>query len=227
MAVACEPAAMPLLPGVVDSGGELPGCEAPAAVDFAWELVPVPEDISIDLRCTQTEVRAVADELTIGLRCDEAAGPVTRTLSLRATPSPPRAGIERAGALRLRWFASEIAGEEAQFVRLETGAGALLVAGARGGGLAPADGTDLWLPFTLAAGAGACMSEETACGETLRAAVELRRAGGAPRLVFDAQWSAVGDRGEAQLWVAAAQTGDEGCLGASGAWYAVGLMAAR
>lgn len=227
MAVACEPAAMPLLPGVVDSGGELPGCEAPAAVDFAWELAPVPEDISIDLRCTQTEVRAVADELTIGLRCDEAAGPVTRTLSLRATPSPPRAGIERAGALRLRWFASEIAGEEAQFVRLETGAGALLVAGARGGGLAPADGTDLWLPFTLAAGAGACMSEETACGEAQRRALELRRAGSAPRWYIDASWAPVGDRGEAQLWVEAAQTGEAGCVGEAGAWFSVGLMAAR
>ncbi len=218
---------MPLLPGVVDSAGELPSCEAPAAVSFAWALAPVPEDISLDLLCTQTEVRAIGEELMIGLRCDEAGGPVTRTLSVRATPSPPRAGLERGGAVRLRWFESEIAGEPAQFVRLETGAGALLVAGASGGGLAPADGTDLWLPFTLAAGAGACMSEETACGETVRAAVELRRAGGAPRVVFDAQWSAVGDRGEAQLWVAAAQTGDEACLGASGAWYAVGLMAAR
>ncbi len=101
------------------------------------------------------------------------------------------------------------------------------LAAAQAGGLAPDDGSDPWLPFSLAVGVDSCMSEETACGATRRTAVELRRAGGAPRQVFDAQWAVVGDRGEAQLWVAAAQLGDEACVGAAGAWFAVGLLAAR
>ncbi len=224
---ACESAEMPLLPGVVDSGGEAPACGEPAAVRFGFALTPVLEDSFLDVRCTQTEVRAIADELTIGLRCDEVGGPVTRTLSVWATPTPPRAGLAAGGAVRLRGLWSEQDGAAAQFVRLETDKGALLVAGARGAGLAPADGTELWLPFSLAAGAGLCMSEETACGAARREAVELRRSGGAPRLVFDAQWSSVGDRGEAQVWVAAAQSGDAACVGAAGSWYEVGLMAAR
>lgn len=224
---ACEPAAMPSVPGAVDSGGDALACEEPAAVSFAFALAPVPEDSFFDLQCTQTEVRAIADELTIGLRCEEAGGPVTRTLSLRATPPPPRAGLASGGAVRLRGLWSEQDGATARFVRLETGKGALLVAAARGAALAPADGTDLWLPFSLAQGAGSCMSEETACGEALREAVELRRSGGAPRLVFDGNWAAVGDREEAQVWVAAAQSGDAACVGAGGSWFEVGLMAAR
>jgi hypothetical protein len=227
LSVACEPAAMPLLPGAVDTAGEQPGCEAPAAVSFAWALAPVPEDISLDVVCTQTAVQAIADRLTIELRCDEPGGVVMRTLSLWATPTPPRTGFAGGGAVRLRGFWVELGGAAAEFVRLETASGALLVAGARGGGLAPADGSDLWLPFSLAAGATTCMSEETACGTTRPAAVELRRAGGAPRLVGDGQWSSVGDRDEAQVWVAAAQTGDAACVGAAGAYYEVGLMAAR
>ncbi len=224
---ACESASMPLVPGVVDTGGASPGCEAASAVRFAWALAPVPEDISLDVACTQTEVRAIADGLTIGLRCEEAEGPVSRTLSVWASPPPPRAGLARGGAVRLRGWWPEGAGEAAQFVRLETQQGALLLAAAQAGGLAPDDGSDPWLPFSLAVGVDSCMSEETACGATRRTAVELRRAGGAPRQVFDAQWAAVGDRGEAQLWVAAAQLGDEACVGAAGAWFAVGLLAAR
>lgn len=218
---------MPLLPGAVDTAGEQPGCEAPESVSFAWALAPVPEDISLDVRCTQMAVQVIADALTIELRCDEPGGEVMRTLTVWATPKPPRVGFEAGGAVRLRGFWLEQGGLAAEFVRLETEKGGLLVAGARGGGLAPADGSDLWLPFSLAAGAGTCMSEETACGMTERAAVELRRAGGAPRLVSDAQWSRVGDRGEAQVWVAAAQTGDATCVGAAGVYYEVGLMAAR
>lgn len=218
---------MPLLPGAVDTAGEQPGCEAATAVSFAWALVPVPEDISLDVGCTQTAVQARADGLTIELRCDEPGGARMRVLSVWATPTPPRTGFAGGGAVRLRGYRVELGGQAAEFVRLETASGALLVAGARGGGLAPADGSDLWLPFSLAAGATTCMSEETACGTSERAAVELRRAGGAPKLVSDGAWAKVGDRGEAQVWVAAAQTGDVACVGATGVYYEVGLMAAR
>lgn len=225
---ACAGPTMADVPSVVATAGATPECAEPEAVSFAWALEPVPEDISLDLACTVTSAAAIADELAIGLRCDEAGVVVARTLRVWATPRPPRTALARGGPVRLRafWPAGEAAGA-AEFVRLETAKGELLLAGARGGALGPPDGTELWPPFTLTEGPEVCMSEETACGEAQRRALELRRAGAAPRWYVDASWAQVGDRGEAQLWVEAAQTGEAGCVGDAGAWYSVGLMAAR
>jgi hypothetical protein len=225
---ACAGPTMADVPSVVATAGAAPECATPEAVSFAWAIEPVPEDIFLDRECTLTSASAIADELAIGLRCDEGGVVVVNTLRVWATPRPPRTALARGGAVRLRALSTVgEAGAAAEFVRLETAKGELLLGGARGGGLAPPDGTDLWLPFTLAEGPEVCMSEETACGEAQRRALELRRAGAAPRWYIDASWAPVGDRGEAQLWVEAAQTGEAGCVGEAGAWFSVGLMAAR
>lgn len=224
---ACAGPTMADVPSVVATAGAEIECAAPEAVSFAWALEAVPEDISLDLACTVTSAAAIADELAIGLRCEEGGVVVANTLRVWATPRPPRTALARGGAVRLRAFWVVEEGGAAEFVRLETAKGELLLAGARGGALAPPDGTDLWPPFTLTEGPEVCLSEETACGEAQRRALELRRAGAAPRWYIDASWAVVADRGEAQLWVEAAQTGEAGCVGAAGAWYSVGLMAAR
>jgi hypothetical protein len=229
LAAACEVASGPDVPSLVGTAAPQEACAPAEPVTFGWSLEPVPEDISLELACVLGEPAPDGETLALPLACDEPGGPRTRTLTLWASPAPPTAALHAGAAVRLRavWPDDGTGARDTAFVRLEAATGALLVAAATAGALQPPDGSDPWLPFTLAPAAGACLSEESACGETGRAAVDLRRAGGAPRVIQDASHGPVGDRGEAQLWVAAALRGDPACLGPTGAWYEIGLIAAR
>lgn len=223
---ACEVAAAP--EDLADAGATAAAvepCASAEAVEFTWALEPVPEDMSTTSACTLGEPAAIAGGLALPLDCAEVGA---RMLYVWATPALPTAALRPGLAVRL-WALSSAtaAGGEQGFVRLETAAGGLLLAAAAGGSLAPPDGARVWLPFELAPASSACRSEATACGASRRTAVELRRSGGAPDVALDASWAAVGDRGEAQLWVAAARRGDAGCFGEAGGFYSVGLVAAR
>jgi len=207
----------------VDTAAAPEPCAAAQEVRFEWTLDPVPEDISFADACVLGEPAAIDGGLALPLACE--GGP--RTLYVWGAPAPPVEALRAGRAARLLAIAATDADGGQGFVRLEAADGGLLVAAAAAGSLAPPDGARLWLPFDLAPVASACLSEETACGSRRRAGVELRRSGGAPQVVLDAGWAAVGDLGEAQLWVAAAARGDAACLGEAGAYYAVGLVAAR
>ena len=228
LALACEVASAPEVPTPAATAATSEACVPAEAVDFTWALEPVPEDISQGVACVLGEVVAAGNELTMPLDCAEPEGARARTLWVQATPTPPSAALHPGLAVRL-WAieATDEAGGAGSFVRLETAGGGLLVAGAQAGALLPPGGSDPWLPFVITPGVSRCMAEETACGAQERSALDLRRAGGRPKVVHDASFAAVGDRGEAQLWVSAAILGDAACVGATGAWYSVGLMAAR
>lgn len=225
LSLACEVAQGPDLPRPAASDAGPEPCAPPDAVDFRWTLEPVPEDILFAAACVTGELVRLDDGVALPLSCAEPEGTRARVLSLWATPGLPTAALTSGLDVRLR--VTRPGDGDGAFVRLETLKGKLLVAAASAGALLPPDGADPWLPFALAPASSACLSEETACGATRRAAIDLRRAGGAPRIVQDAGFAAVGDRGEAQIWVAAAITGDPACLGASGAWYELGLVATR
>lgn len=228
VALACGATEAPDLPGPVDSGGGVEACAAPEAVAFTWSIEPAPEDMSIAVPCTITEVQDGGGDLGVALACAESGGPRARTLWVSATPVPPRGALRAGLAVRLWSLALDEPGQgRMSFVRLETTQGALLVAAAEGGRLVPPDGEDLWTPFMMAAAQTGCMAEETACGAQARAAVDLRRAGGTPTIAQDESFAPVGDLGEAQLWVSAAVRGDEACVGPGGAWYSVGMMAVQ
>jgi len=228
LALACEVASAPQTPDLVASEAAPEACAPAEAVDFTWSIEPVPEDISLAVTCVLGEVVAGAGMALVPLECAEAEGPRGRRLWVQATPAPPTRALRAGLSVRL-WAiaASDEAGGEGSFVRLETASGGLLIAGARGGMLLAPDGSDPWVPFVMMPGTSTCMSEETACGAVERSAIDLRRAGGPPRILHDASWAAVGDLGEAQVWVSAAIVGDSACIGPSGAHYEVGMMAAR
>jgi len=224
----CEVASAPEIPNPVATAATPEACVPAEAVDFSWAIEPVPEDISQGVACVLGEVVAEGSELRLPLDCAEPEGPRARTLWVAATPNPPTAALRAGLAVRL-WAieATDAAGGAGSFVRLETAGGGLLIGAAQAGALLPPGGSDPWVPFVIMPGVSACMSEETACGALERSALDLRRAGGAPKIVYDASFAAVGDRGEAQIWVSAAIVGDAACVGATGAWYSVALMAAR
>ncbi|HEY0139008.1 MAG TPA: hypothetical protein VGB85_33205 [Nannocystis sp.] len=227
LSVACEVASAPEIPAPIATAG--PETCAPAeAVDFTWALGPVAGDIARGVACVLGEVTADGGALVVPLECAEPEGARARTLAIQAAPPPPTAALRAGMAVRL-WAIAAVDEDGAvdRFVRLETASGGLLIAAAQAGALRPPDGSDPWLPFVITAAASACMSEETACGSQERSAIDLRRAGGPPRVLHDQGFAAVGDRGEAQLWVTAAIVGDTACLGASGASYGLGLIAAR
>jgi hypothetical protein len=228
LAAGCGPPGPPDVPSVVATMGPLEACVEAEAVEFAWAIEPVPEDISLEVECVLGAHARIDGGVAVPLECAEADGTRARTLYLWAQPGPPTAGLRAGAAVRLRAYQAAGPGADADaFVRLEAQDGGLVVAGAAAGALAPPDGTDLWPPFMISPATSACLSEETACGTSQRGAVDVRRAGGAPTIVLDASEARVGDRGEAQLWVAGARRGDPACLGGALAWYSVGLMATR
>ena len=227
LSLACEVASAPQIPAPVATAA--PETCAPAeAVEFTWAVEPVPGDISRGVACVLGEVIADGGALAVPLVCAEPEGAQARTLAIQATPPPPTAALRAGLAVRL-WVveATDGAGAVGHFMRLETATGGLLIAAAQAGTLLAPDGADPWLPFVITAAGGGCMSEEKACGSQERSAIDLRRAGGRPKILHDASFAAVGDRGEAQLWLAAAIVGDAACVGVSGAQYGLGLMAAR
>ncbi len=216
------------VPTPVVSGGDVTACLPAESAAFEWTLAPVPEDSSTGISCVLAEVTAAGEELELGLECAGPEGARATTLWVSATPAPPTAALRAGLAVRL-WALTvdDPAQGRASYVRLETTKGGLLLAAAQAGALLPADGTDPWLPFTISPAESTCMSEETACGAQERTAIDLRRAGGAPVIAQDGSFAAVGDLGEAQLWVSAALRGAATCVGPTGAWYSLGLVAAR
>lgn len=228
LALACEVASAPEIPTPVATAATPEACVPAEAVDFTWALEPGPENISQGVACVLGEVVEEGNALTMPLDCAEPEGPRARVLWVQATPPPPSTALRPGLVVRL-WTieATDDAGGAGSFVRLETAGGGLLVAAAQAGTLLPPGGSDPWLPFVIMPGVSTCMAEETACGAQERSALDLRRAGGPPKIVHDASFAAVGDRGEAQLWVSAAVLGDAACVGPTGAWYSVALMAVR
>ena len=227
LSLACEVASAPEIPGPVATAGP-ESCAPAETVDFTWSLEPEAGDLAGGVACVLGEVTTDGGALVVPLECAEPEGARARTLVIQAEPRPPTAAL-RAGLGARLWAVAAVdeQGAVGRFVRLETTGGGLLIAAAQAGALRPPDGSDPWLPFVITAAASACMSEETACGSQERSAIDLRRAGGPPRVLHDQSFAAVGDRGEAQLWLTAAIVGDPACLGASGASYGLGLMAAR
>ncbi len=224
--IACTPATMDSTPSVVATDPQTP-CAPPEAVSFDWLVEPGLEDISLDATCTIDDVGVSGDALLVALACAEPVG--ARTLWLSAEPAPPRAALEAASAaevaVHLHIVVAPPVDGAASYLRLATDAGELLVAGAAGGVLDPAEFTELWQPFTIVATSSTCASQSEVCGEVQRVAVQVQRSGGEPQVIHDAGSELHGEIGEARVWVAEARAGAATCVGDSGAWYRVGVMA--
>lgn len=207
------------------SGADPVACAPVDAVAFEWAVEPPMEmTAQIDspgLACTLGQVAAADGALSLPLACAGEGAEPTRdvTLTLWATPRPPSGAFAAGAAVTL----TEVSAEGQAWLRLE-GAGGPLVIAASAEALAPPAEAGWWTPFLMMPAATACLADETAC-DARRIGVDVRRSGGAPVVVQDAGWRVVGDKGEAQLWVAAASTQDAACGPAK--WFVVGLVAAR
>lgn len=211
--------------GVV-SGADPVACAPADAVSFEWATSP-PMTAQVDSAprsCTLGQVVREAGALNLPMLCaGEGAEPARAvTLTLWATPEPPTRALVAGAAVRL----TELSDGAQAWLRLEDEVGAPLVVAAAAAGLTPPDEASWWSPFLLMPAATTCLADETAC-DARRTGVDVRRSGGPPVVVQDAGWRVVGDKGEAQLWVASAWSQDAGCADGPGTWFIAGLVAAR
>lgn len=212
-------------PGVV-SGADPVACAPADAVSFEWATSP-PMTAQVDsspLTCTLGQVVREAGALILPLSCaGEGAEPMRAlTLTLWATPEPPTQALVAGAAVRL----TELSDGAQAWLRLEDEVGEPLVVATAASGLTPPDEASWWSPFLVMLAATACLADETAC-EVRRVGVDVRRSGGPPVVVQDAGWRVVGDKGEAQLWVASAWSQDAACADGPGTWFIAGLVAVR
>lgn len=207
------------------TGAEASACVDPEAILFAWEVVP-PLPAQVDSPgawpCMLGQVARDGDAVRVPLVCTGEDGPSATTLVVSGSPQVPTAGFKNGAAATLE----VVAGEGGAWVRLATAEGKLLVVGAAATSLAPPDAASWWSPFVALPAATTCLADETAC-DLRRGGVDLRRSGGAPRVVLDAGAAIVGDKGEAQAWVATAWSQDAACAGGPATWFVAGIVAAR
>lgn len=211
--------------GVV-TGADPVACVMADAVEFEWAVDPPMEmtaQIDSSLGCTLGQATSEAGALIVPMQCaGEGAEPARAvTLTLWATPEPPTRALVAGAAVTL----TEVVDEGQAWLRLEDADGPLVLAAAAEALTPPADAS-WWTPFLMMPAHTACLADETACG-LRRTGVDVRRSGGSPVVVQDAGWQVVGDKGEAQLWVAAAWSQDTTCAEGPGSWFIVGLMATR
>lgn len=158
----------------------------------------------------------------LDLECDH--GPAQ--LVVESSPAPPGDGLRIGQALRITTIrAPGEAGEIDTWLRVESDTGRLLLAAVAATTLDPPDASPWASPFSVAEAASACMTEEAACGASLRTAVDLRLSGGAPLRLYDGTAAAVGDPGEFVVRVAAARTAPTGS--ACRPNWQLGLLATR
>lgn len=205
--VACESAAPSddILPPD-EAGLDLTPCAPADAAFFRATLEPPAEEERVALDCAVSEVRGVPGSRVLELSCGER----TMRLYVEVEPAPARDGFVAGQAVALTAIRAPreggAVGEVDTWLRVESSKGELLVAAAAGARLDPPDGTPWAAPFTWREASGGCMVEETACGESVRGALDLQLSGGAPRRLYDGTSARVGDEGAFSAVVEAART---------------------
>lgn len=187
-------------------GLDLTPCAPAELASFRATLEPPPEEERIALSCAVSDARGEPGSRVLELACGERA----MRLYLEVEPAPAGDGFAAGQALKLTAIRAPreggLVGEVDTWLRVETTAGALLVAAAAGSRLEPPDGTSWSAPFSWREAPSGCMTEETACGESGRGALDLQLSGGAPRRLYDGTSARVGDEGAFSAVVEAART---------------------
>lgn len=210
----------------VVTGADPVACEDVDGVSFEWRLDP-PMTAQVDsasLACTLGEAWLETGALILPMTCASEGAELPRavTLTLVASPEPPRGALREGAAVTL----AVVDDGARAWLRIEDDKGKALIIGAMADGLAPPDTASWWSPYLVSAAATSCLADETDC-QRRRIGVDLRRSGGEPTVVQDAGWRVIGDRGEAEAYVAAAWSQDAACADGPGAWFAVGVIAVR
>ncbi|MCY1012442.1 hypothetical protein OV079_44305 [Nannocystis pusilla] len=206
-----------------EAGPELSPCVPTEAAFFRAALEPMPGDASAELRCEVQAASGSPGSRVLELVCDGAAA----RLFVEAEPAPAGDGFATGQVLQIRSIVApgEAANDPDVWLRVEDAGGALLLAAAVGARVDPPEGGGWAAPFAWREAAGTCMVEETACGETRRAALDLQLSGGAPLRLYDGTSSAAGDEGAFMAYVEAARANlpGSGCPRE----FVFGLIAAR
>jgi hypothetical protein len=221
--LACEvaPPDDDIVPPAV-TGPDLAPCAPAEAILFAATLTPAPTGERAELRCEIAAREGDGEQRLLDLACDD--GPAQLLVSL--APAPPGDAFTVGQALRITAIRSpDAAGTTDVWLRVETTAGRLLLAAVAAGRLNPPDGSPWPAPFAVAEAASACMTEESACGASQRAAAELRLSGGAPTRLVDGTATTLGDAGEYVVHLETARVAPPGseCR----ARWQLGLLATR
>lgn len=223
LAVACEvvpPDDDVTISAATESG--LAPCAPPESAYFSADLALPIEGERADLACQIAGRSGGAGDFVVDLAC----GDVDAQLTVAVAPAPERDGLTVGKAVRLTAIRAprEFAAVDV-WLRLEDTKGRLLLAYVAGARLDPPDGTSWATPFSAREAPSSCMVEETACGASQRAAVDLQLSGGAPIRLYEGTGAVVGDKGSHVARVAAARAAPAGS-GCAPQWQ-LGLLAQR
>ncbi|MFY0538642.1 hypothetical protein [Nannocystis pusilla] len=132
----------------------------------------MPREPSAELRCEVQAASGDPGSRVLELMCDGEAA----RLFVEADPAPAGDGFAAGQVLKIRSIVApgEAANDPDVWLRVEDAGGALLLAAVVGARVDPPEGGGWAAPFAWREAAGTCMVEETACGETRRAALDLQ-----------------------------------------------------
>lgn len=222
LALGCEvtPPDDDILPPALTGGGGVGPCVDAEPVGLRVTLAPAPAEERAELDCEVVGREGGGEAVTLALQCDE-----PRALVIEASPAPPGEPWRVGQRLRVTAIrAPDGSGGQDEWLRVEA-AGRLLLAAQAGGRIDPPEGGAWALPFAWSEAPSTCVSEETACGASLRGALFLRLSGGAPLHLYDGTSSLGCEKGAFAAYVEAARVPAPGS--GCGSAFALGVLATR